>query len=699
MMTSIEDPRWTPREGKSFPLGVSQVDSGRAFNFAIYSKHARSVELLFFTASKLEEPSYSFHFDPLRNKSGPVWHCRIPDEQIVEADYYAYRIGGPDPEPGFNWHSFDLEKLILDPYATSIYFPESYDRDASRMPGSTMGRAPLALLRDDQKNAEHRERERRHEWDLVIYELHIGGFTRHPSSGLPPDLRGTYTGVIEKIPYLLELGITAVELMPVFQFDPGSDEFWGYMPVSFFAPHHGYSSRPETCSQHSEFRAMVRALHEAGIEIFLDVVYNHTAEGDERGPLYSLKGIDNSTYYMLTGDDARPYANFSGTGNTIHTRNRAVRQLIVDSIRHWAVDAEVDGFRFDLASVFSRNPDGTVSPDEPPIFGELASHPDLADVRLIAEPWDASGFSQLGHRFPGVLWRQWNSAYRDTIQRFLRGDPGLVGDLMSRIYGSCDYFSDEPEHAFHPYQSINYFSSHDGMTLFDLTAYTERNNWANGRNNEDGASDASWNCGWEGDGNVPSEVSALRKMQAKNFFCLLMLSNGTPMFRMGDEFLNTQFGNSNPYNQNNETAWLDWGRLDSNRDIFRFFREMIAFRRRHPSLSRSRFWREDITWYGTSGMPELSEDSRHIAWCLDGTSENDDDLYVMINGGEAPVEFRVEDGIPEEWVVKVDTSAESPDDFISDSESLPLKSNLCRVIERSVVVLLRRKAHPKSRVG
>ncbi len=694
--SSTEQARWIPREGSSFPLGVSWVEEENAFNLAIYSKHARSVELLFFREGDLSEPVYQFCFEPLVNKSGPIWHCRIPGSLVEGAKYYGYRIGGPEPEAGFNWHSFDQEKILLDPYATSVFFPDSYDREAARSSGSTMGCAPLAVLRDGREPAEAIDpsvRKCRHEWDLIIYELHVGGFTRHPSSGVEARCRGTFSGVIEKIPYLLELGITAVELMPVFQFDPGSDDYWGYMPVSFFAAHHGYSSRPESCSQYDEFRGMVKALHKAGIEVILDVVYNHTAEGDENGPIYSLKGIDNSSYYMLSGNSDRPYSNFSGTGNTIHTRNRAVRQLIIDSIRHWTVDAGVDGFRFDLASVFSRIPDGSVSPDEAPIFGELTSHPELANIRLIAEPWDASGFSQLGDRFPGTLWRQWNSTYRATIQRFVRGDRGMVGDMMTRLYGSCDYFSDEQDHSFHPYQSINYFSSHDGLTLYDLTAYNVRNNWANGHENRDGTNDSSWNCGWEGDKEVPTQVMELRRKQAKNYFCLLMLSNGTPMLRMGDEFLNTQRGNSNPYNQNNDISWLDWEQLDQNREVFRFFREMIAFRKRHPSLSRSRFWRDDVTWYGASGVPDLSEEAQSFAWYLDGASEDDDDLYVMINAGEDSLEFVVEEGLPGQWMTTIDTSLESPGDIFSTAHVMPLQSSSYTVLDRSIVVLVRRRSY------
>ena len=418
--------------------------------------------------------------------------------------------------------------------------------------------------------------------------------------------RGTYAGMVEKIPYLRELGITAVELMPVFQFDPQENDYWGYMPLNFFSPHQAYASQPTVCSPHREFRDLVSALHAADIEVILDVVYNHTCEGDETGPCYSFKGIDNSSYYLLTGDPRHPYANYSGTGNTLHTANRATRRLIVDSLRYWVNEMGIDGFRFDLASIFARRSDGSIDLANPPIFDQIAGNAAFDGIHLIAEPWDAGGLYQLGSRFPGVSWMQWNAAYRDTLQRFVRGDRGQIPDLMTRLYGSADLFPDTPQRSYRPYQSVNYISSHDGSTLYDLVAYNEKHNWANGQQNADGCREATWNCGVEGDQQATPEIMRLRTRQARNLFALLMLSNGTPMFRMGDEFLQTQLGNNNPYNQDNETTWLDWGRRDVHRDFFRFCQKMIAFRKAHPSIARPHFWREDIAWYGAERPVDMS---------------------------------------------------------------------------------------------
>lgn len=683
---------WTSAEGSPFPLGLSWVETESAYNFALYSKHAHRVSLLFYKPGDLQNPTFRFDFDHLKNKSGPIWHCRISREQLGLARYYAYRVSGPDPGPGFAWHNFDPEKLLLDPYATAVFFPPRFDRSAAIGPGSNVEKAPLAVLQDVRCECEFNwggDALVRHESDLVIYEMHVRGFTRHGSSGVSEQTRGTFAGVIEKIPHLRELGVTAVELMPVFQYDPGDGNYWGYMPLNFFAPHHAYSRDPASCHQHNEFREMVRELHAADIEVILDVVFNHTAEGDDTGPTYSFKGIDNSTYYMLAEDRSQPYANFSGTGNTLHTRNRAVRQIIIDSLRYWVTECHVDGFRFDLASIFARNPDGSVSPDDPPIFGEIAAHPELANIRLLAEPWDASGLFQLGRHFPGNLWMQWNSGYRDTLQRFVRGDPAMVGDLMSRAYGSADFFPDDLPHAFHPFQSINYITSHDGSTLYDLTAYNQKNNWANGHGNTDGANEYSWNCGWEGDHGVPEQIRELRKQQVKNFFCLLMLSNGTPMFRMGDEFLNTQNGNNNPYNQDNETSWLDWNGLESNRDIFRFFTLMIAFRKTHPTISRSRFWRGGVRWHGTSRITDLSPSSRQVSWHLGANGFGDEDLYVMINAAPEDLAFGIHEGSAGEWRRIIDTSLPSPEDIAEPGVGKIVTQAGYLVQGHSVVVLTR----------
>ncbi|MCA9118063.1 MAG: glycogen-debranching protein, partial [Planctomycetaceae bacterium] len=346
--------RWHSLEGSPHVPGVTWIEEEQAYNFAIYSKHACRVRLLLYRAEDIRQPVLEYEFDYLKNKSGPVWHCRIPASEAGTARYYGYRISGPAPGPEFSWHTFDFEKILLDPYATTVFFPPEFDRTAAMQPGSNAGRAPLGLLQDIRCQCQfdwENDPRPRHDADLIIYELHVRGFTRHPSSGVEPSHRGTYAGVIDQIPYLQQLGITAVELMPVFQFDPQEENYWGYMPVSFFAPHQAYSSEAVRCRQHDEFREMVLALHEAGIEVILDVVYNHTGEGDQHGPTYSLKGIDNTTYYMLTGKPDSPYSNFSGTGNTLHTANRAVRRLIIDSLRYWVSEMHVDGFRFDLASI------------------------------------------------------------------------------------------------------------------------------------------------------------------------------------------------------------------------------------------------------------------------------------------------------------------------------------------------------------
>ncbi|MAT15938.1 MAG: glycogen debranching enzyme [Planctomyces sp.] len=680
---------WVQSEGKPFPLGQSWIEEEQAWNFALYSKHAEKVELRFYNDLDFTNPVKVFEFDYLVNKSGTIWHCRLPREELAGAMYYGYRVDGPGPGPDFAWHTFDVEKILLDPYARSIFFPPDFSRQAAIEPGSNEGKAPLAALEEESCEFSWGHDEPvRHTSDLVIYEMHVRGFTRHESSGVEEAKRGTFEGVIEKIPYLLELGITAVELMPVYQFDPDNGDYWGYMPLGFFSPHSTYSSQPHHCQQRDDFRQMVKALHEAGIEVILDVVYNHTAEGNESGPTYNFKGFDNSTYYLLSGDPAAPYRNFSGTGNTLHTANRAVRQLIVDSLYYWVKEMRVDGFRFDLASIFSRGGDGELNLTDPPIFGQISAEPELANIRLVAEPWDAHGAFQLGSRFPGQLWMQWNGHYRDTVRRFVRGDRGMVGELMSRLYGSSDLFPDDLENACRPWQSINYVSSHDGFTLYDMVSYTQKRNWSNGHNNTDGEWDGSSNCGWEGDKDVPSEVVRLRKQQVKNFFCLLLLSNGTPMFRMGDEFLQTQRGNNNPYNQDNDTTWLDWSKRERNEDIFRFVRLMIFFRKTHPSISRSHYWREDIHWYGTQHHLDMSHDSRQLAYCLHGSSQKDDDLYVMINSASEAHEFGIHEGSPGQWRRVIDTSLNSPDDYCEDSSAV-IKSRTCTVAGHSVVVLIR----------
>ncbi len=691
-VTDLSVSHWTAEEGSPLPSGVTWISDLQAYNFALYSEHAENVTLLLYAESDLVRPLLTYHFDYLKNKTERTWHCIIPGSKMRNARYYAYSVDGPSAAGSFLLHSFDPQKVLLDPYAKTIFFPADFERAAAIGTGSNAGRAPLGLIPQapaDTPAGLGGKTACRVTADAIIYELHVRGFTQNPNSGVVSEKRGKYAGVIEKIPYLKELGVTVVELMPVFQFDPGEGVYWGYTPLSFFAPHSGYAD--SAVDAHREFREMVDALHAANIEVFLDVVYNHTCEGDEGGPIYSFKGIDNATVYLLSGNPAKPYLDYSGTGNTLNFSSDYVRKVLLDSLRYWAREMRVDGFRFDLASVFSRKKDGSLNWEDPPVFGQISSAPDLAGIRLIAEPWDASGGFQLGRGFPGITWSQWNAAFRDDVRRFVKGDPGMVGALMTRLYGSSDLFPDDRMNAYRPYQSINFITAHDGFTLYDLVSYNHKRNWANREDNRDGLNENfSWNCGWEGDGDVPPGVMALRCRQAKNFCCLLFLSAGVPMFRAGDEFLQTQSGNNNPYNQDNETSWLDWSRLRSNHGMFSFFKKMIAFRKAHPTLCRSRFWRDDVKWHGVGVAPDLSAESRTLAFYLDGASQNDVDLYVMINSYWEPLRFVVQQGEAHQWRRMVDTSAAEPDDFLDgDGETLPsLRYN---VGARSIVVLVRRR--------
>jgi len=678
-------PTWVQAEGSPLPLGATWINEEQAFNFAVHSEHAESVTLLLYSANDLVNPLLAFRFDFLRNKSGRIWHCRIPIAKMGDARYYAYSVAG---ETIPQLHSFDPQKVLLDPYAKCIFFPPGFDRKLAMREGENAGHAPLGVLVGHRPTFDWAgDRSPLHQSDAIIYELHVRGFTKNSNSGVDPARAGTYAGLVDKIPYLKELGVTIVELMPVFQRDPQEGDYWGYMPLNFFAPHAQYASSSGADEQHNEFKRMVKALHEADIGVVLDVVYNHTCEGDHRGPIYSFKGFDSAGYYMLSSDPASPYANYSGTGNTLNFSQPHVRKMVMDSLRYWKREMHIDGFRFDLASVFSRNPDGSLNWGEAPIFSQISADPELSRLHLIAEPWDTGAY-QLGRGFPGLTWLQWNGRYRDDIRRFVKSDPAMVADLMRRLYGSDDLFPDSRADAYHAYQSVNFVTSHDGFTLYDLVSYDRKHNLKNGNNNQDGTDDnLSWNCGNEGDEGAAAEVLELRRKQIKNFCCLLFLSNGTPMLRAGDEFMNTQFGNNNPYNQDNETGWLDWNQLRANADIFRFFQGMIAFRKNHPALGRSRFWREDISWYGAGRTVDLSHDSHSLAFCLHGASQGDDDIYAMINAYWEEVKFQVQEGIPSEWKRIVDTALPSPNDF--SVSGVPLQRMDYAVGPRSVVVLLR----------
>ncbi len=667
--------------GRPWPLGVEWIASEEAFNFALYSRCATGVTLMFYGEKDPATPVWESRFEYPAHKTGSIWHCRLPASELRGASLYAYRVEGPqDPEHG---QRFDPQKVLLDPYAPSVFFPPNFSREACAKPGPTDGCAPLGRLPSRAAPAAQAESGPRHTCrDAIVYEMHVKGFTARANSGVTPAKRGTFAGMAEKIPYLKDLGVTIVDLLPVHQFDPQEGNYWGYMTLHFFSPHQQYAQGEAL----EEFRAMVQAFHAAGIEVWLDVVYNHTAEADEHGPTYSYRGIDNDSYYLLTRD-LRHYINDTGCGNTVRTGHPACRVLVLESLRFWASTMNVDGFRFDLASIFSRAADGTMGVHEASLISEIGLLARLLHVRLVAEAWDISSY-QLGRGFPGMAWLQWNGRFRDDIRSFVRGEPGKVGALMQRLYGSDDLFPDALQDTRRPYQSINFITAHDGFCLYDLVAYDQKHNELNGHDNGDGSdSNLSWNCGWEGDENVPEAVLALRRRQAKNFCALLLLSNGIPMIVAGDEFLNTQRGNNNPYNQDNEITWLDWARLEHNREVFRFFQKMIAFRKAHPSIGRAVFWRGDVTWYGPNGAVDLGSESRCLAFHLRGASVGDDDLYVMINGHWEDHEFTIQVDPALTWRRVVDTSQPSPEDLFEPGAEPQLSESRYTVRARSVVVL------------
>jgi len=620
------------------------------------------------------------------HKSQRVWHCRIRRSEMGGASYYAFQVQGWADDMSFRCQ-VDPQKLLIDPYAREVFFPPDFSRSAASKPGSNIGKAPLGYIMLPSYEFDWQDDTIvPHEHDLVIYEMHVRGFTRSPTSGLPREKAGTFAAVVEKIPYLKELGITAVELMPVQQFDPHGGDYWGYLPLNFFSPHKSYAADQSPSGTIVEFKTMVRELHKAGIEVILDVVFSHTTEEGLSGPTYHLKGIDPSTYYLIQDNAENPYLDYSGTGNTLRTDHPAVQRMILDSLHYWIKEMHVDGFRFDLASIFTRHSDGTVG--DAPIFAAIAADQDLAHVRLIAEPWDALGLYQLGRSFPARSWLQWNSGFRDDVRGFVRGDEGLAGTLAQRLYGSDYLFPDDLLNANHPYQSINYVTSHDGFTLYDLVSYNQKHNLANGHHNQDGATENySWNCGWEGDTEVPDSVLRLRKQQAKNFFLLLTLANGTPMFVSGDEFLQSQGGNNNPFNQDNPTTWLNWDRQESMRDHFEFVKKAIAFRKGHPSLGRSRFWRDDVQWYGPNGPADFSSASHTLAFFLSGANFGDIDLYVLVNAYRESIEFTLMQ--PGPWYRIADTSLPSPADFLLEEDKVELKSRVYPLSGRAVAVFIR----------
>jgi isoamylase len=688
LRSSASFDEWDRKEGTPGPMGVTWVASLNAWNFALYSRRATGVTLLLYAAGDALHPVFEEPLNPGINKSGRIWHCWISAAAVKDAAWYAYRVEGRHhPAAGF---CFDGQKILLDPFAPAVFFPPEYDRLAASVAGPNDGRAPLGVLpRSAPQSRSETQRPPRPSHDLIVYELHVKGFTARANSGVSDTHRGTFAGLAEKIPYLKLLGVTAVELMPVQQCDPQEGSFWGYMTLNFFSPEGRYAASDTSEGAAEEFRAMVEVFHDNGIEVWLDVVYNHTSEGGLEGPTYSYRGIDNQSYYLLTGDRSR-YRNDTGCGNTLRCDHPVVRSLILESLYFWIDRMKVDGFRFDLASVFTRRSDGGSDLEHPSLIADIGFLAARHGVRMVAEAWDIESYL-LGRAFPGINWRQWNGQYRDDLRDFVRGVSGRVGALMQRLYGSDDLFPDDLENSYRPFQSVNFITAHDGFCLYDLVSYNHKHNEANGHGNTDGSDDnRSWNCGWEGDDGAPDEVLKLRRIQVRNFMCLLMLSNGTPMFCAGDEFLATRKGNNNPYNQDNDINYLDWDLLQTNRDVFRFVQGMIAFRKSHPSIARSQYWRDDISWYGNRSKElDFSPGGHTFAYCLRGASHRDDDIYVMVNAAAEEVRFQIQEGKACDWLLVADTSRPEPADFVEPGERHCLRSPEYLVRGRSVVVLCR----------
>jgi isoamylase len=687
--------------GAIHPLGA--VPDAHGVNFALFSEHATSVELLLFAEHNDSAPVLVVPLDPLHNHTFFFWHVYVRGAR--PGMHYAYRLDGPQ-DIHQTGNRFNKNKIIIDPYTWGIT-TALWDRAAAIGPQDNLHSSMRAAIIDTAGyDWEGDQPLKRPLHETIIYEVHAGGLTRSPSSASRHP--GTFAGIIEKIPYLQALGVTAVELLPIFAFDEqgvsGNNpvtgqplkDYWGYNPVCHFAPHAGYCVSPGEGSHILDFRNMVKALHKAGIEVILDVVFNHTGEGNHLGPTISFKGLDNSIYYYLVADDKQYYFDYTGTGNTFNCNHPITDKLISECLKFWVEEMHVDGFRFDEATILSRGPDGQPMA-YPPVLWHISLDEELADTKVIAEAWDASGLYEVGN-FPGERWSEWNGRYRDDIRRFVRGDTGLVSAVATRIAGSADLYDTNGRA---PTSSINFITCHDGFTLNDLVSYNNKHNEGNGQNNQDGIdNNLSWNCGVEGPTNDAS-INALRQRQIKNFAAILLLSQGVPMLLGGDEFARTQQGNNNAYCQDNEISWFDWTLLEKNQQLFRFFKNMIAFRKRHPNLQRQHFFtglpdqqgQKDIDWHGCKLFSPGWNDpnSAVLAFTIWG-QDKDDDIHVMLNMEWEDLNFDVPPlTTGRQWHKVVDTAAESPQDIMEPGHETVFSGSSCNVIKHSVVVLVARK--------
>ena len=685
------------RVGKPLPFGSTIVPGG--VNFSVYSSQAYSCELVLF--KKHESQPYAVIPFPDEFRIGNVFTMVVFDLDYENIEY-GFRMDGPfDAQEG---HRFDKTKILMDPYAKSIGGRDVWGADPD---WNNVYPHRARVLLDDFDWENDRALETPVE-DLIVYEMHVRGFSKHASSGVKHP--GTFAGIREKIPYLKELGVNCVELMPIHEFDEFENSrvskatgeqlmnYWGYSNVGFFAPKAGFAATGKFGMQADELKNLIKELHANGIEVILDVVFNHTAEGNENGPYISYRGIDNKTYYILTPDGY--YYNFSGCGNTLNCNNPIVRNMILDCLRYWATDYHVDGFRFDLASILGRDQNGAPM-HSPPLLETLAFDPILGKCKLIAEAWDAGGLYQVGSFPSWGRWAEWNGKFRDDTRKFLKGEPGLAGAMAQRLQGSPDLYQWQNRGT---RASINFVTAHDGFTLMDMVSYDGKHNDANGEKNSDGCNDNdSWNCGWEGPSNDPA-IKALRHKQVKNAVTLLLVSQGTPMILAGDEMGNTQGGNNNAYCQDNEISWLDWRLLSENAELFHYFKKIIHFRRAHPALrschhftnSNSSNGYPDVSWHGTKAWNcDWSAENRMLAMLLNGEQvkdgkESDNFIYVAMNmhwemhGFQLP---QLPGGLA--WYVSVNTDLAAPDDIAETGQEKRIGNQAEFLVgPRSVVVLV-----------
>jgi glycogen operon protein len=679
------------------PSGAILHDGG--VQFVVFSRRATAMRVLLYNHVADREPVEIINIDPDKNRWGDIWSVFVPG--VGPGQLYHVQADGPfDPAQGLR---FDGRARLIDPYAKALagdFLPAD----------DGIVRPPKCVVISDEFEWQNDRHLRRNLSETVIYEMHLRGFTQAKSSGASHP--GTYLGLIEKIPYLQSLGVTAVELMPVFEF-PTNDclghpstppNYWGYDPLAFFSPHRGYTVSKEPGAQVQEFKEMVLALHRAGIEVIIDVVFNHTAEGNEDGPTISFKGLENRVYYMLE-NDGRSYRNFSGCGNTLNGNHPIVREMIFHCLRHWVHNYHIDGFRFDLASILSRNRNGELVAN-PPVIESIAEDPLLADTKIIAEAWDAAGGYQVG-TFGSLRWAEWNGHYRDDMRRYWRGDPNMVGLVATRLAGSSDLYEASGRR---PYHSINFITSHDGFTLNDLVSYNQKHNEANGEENRDGDNNNySYNYGVEGP-TRRAAVETMRLRQIKNMMASLMLSQGVPMMLAGDECRRTQCGNNNAYCQDNEISWFNWKLIEKNAGLVRFCQSLIAFRKAEPTVRQINFFRGqphqpgglcDVSWFSASGGPmDWMGDGRSLVCMLaaiprENLEENPDakpnhNVLMLFHCGADARHFTLPPLARNmDWRLLLNTALESPEDIYPDCDGPAIPPNNIVTLEpRSMVILV-----------